>query len=451
MDAKTWARLGGRIRTGARSTLTPARAVVLYIVTGLLWIALADPLAGALVGEAESHQRLHVALSWGFVGLTSLAMLALVRRALGALQFSERTLRATMQSLADPLLMVDLGGNVVDANRAALDMFGVQAKSELSMSLGRLAERFDIRYSDGSRIPPERHVSAAALRGEVENQYEALIRRADGGDRFITVSAAPVREHAGAPVRMAVVALHDIQHLKDLEKLRDDFLSIAAHELKTPVATIKGYAQLLQRSSSLPEDAVRALAVITRQCDRMDRMVRDLLELSRVTGARIHLSTEPLDLQRLAADAVDRMRLLARRHHIKMEGDEGGALVVVDRERIDQVLINLLDNAIKFSPNGGEIVVRVARSAQEVVLSVADSGIGIPIERQGRLFERFYQAHVGELRNPGGMGVGLYLARELLELHGGRIWFRTEPGSGTTFFVALPCVTRVAQGAVAGS
>ncbi len=178
--------------------------------------------------------------------------------------------------------------------------------------------------------------------------------------------------------------------------------------------------------------------MIARQCDRMDRMVRDLLELSRVQGARIRLSTEPVDLSRLAADAVERMQTLARGHRLTVAGAIPGALVLADRERIDQVLVNLLDNAIKFSPRGGDIVVRVEPGGQEVVLSIADRGIGIPPERQGRVFERFYQAHAGELPTPGGMGVGLFLAREILEMHAGRIGFESAKGEGTTFFLALP-------------
>ena len=422
----------GRIRW-----LTPFRATALYIVVGTVWIALSDSVAGALVGDVQAHQRLHVALSWLFVVATAVSTLALVRRSLGAVEYSQRLLRSTIQSMAVPLLLLDRHGNVVDANRAAMEMFGVSRREELIMHVHEVGERFDLRYLDGRRVPFARYASDAALNGEVIRSYEAIIRRADGSDLYIAVSAAPVREFSGAPVQMAVTVLHDIDEHKRLEKMRDDFLSVAAHELKTPVATVKGYARLMQHESFPKQDSARVLEVITRQCDRMERMVRELLELSRVKGGRVHLNFEPHDLTLLAADAVERMQLLARDHRLVLDA-QGEALTVVDRERIDQVITNLLDNAMKFSPEGGEVRVRVRPEQAEVVLSVTDHGVGIPRDKQRRIFERFFQAHVGQLRNPGGMGVGLHLAREILALHGGRIWFESEPGAGTTFFLAVP-------------
>jgi PAS domain S-box-containing protein len=395
---------------------------------------LADDLAGWMAGP--EHARLHIVLSWVFVLFSAAMIYALVRLALAPLQVSERLLRSTVQSIADPLLLLDLRGNVIDANRAAAEMFGVADAAQLRMHIHDLGDRYHLRYADGRPVPHARYSSDAALRGEVLRRYEALIRRADGTDLYITVSAAPVCEERGGPPQMAVTVLHDIHELKRLEKLRDEFLSVAAHELKTPVATVKGYAQLLQRPTFPAERADQALQVIARQCDRMDRMVCELLELSRLRVGRVRLNLQRIDLRRIAEDSVARMQVLARHHQLLLDFD-GEATVEVDRDRLDQVLVNLLDNAVKFSPDGGQIRVRLRAEGDEVVLSVSDRGLGIPFERQSHIFERFYQAHAGELPNPGGMGVGLHLAREILDLHGGRIWFESQPGEGTTFFFAL--------------
>jgi PAS domain S-box-containing protein len=222
-------------------------------------------------------------------------------------------------------------------------------------------------------------------------------------------------------------------------RAKDVFLSTAAHELKTPVAAVKGYAQVLARQPALRDDprAAQMLGVIDRHSDRLTRLVEDLLTLSRLTLGRMELRQEPVDLGELAGEVVERMRGLASGHQLRA-CIAGPAPVLIDRDRIDQVLVNLIANAIKFSPTGGAIEVRVAAEAAGSLVAVADEGVGIPAERQGQIFERFYRAHADTEHDYGGMGIGLHFSRELVVRHGGEMGFTSAAGRGSTFWFRLP-------------
>jgi signal transduction histidine kinase len=177
--------------------------------------------------------------------------------------------------------------------------------------------------------------------------------------------------------------------------------------------------------------------VLGRQSDRLARLVQDLLEVSRLEVDSLALRRQPIDLVALVADVMERMTGMADGHRLALTAAEP-ALVVGDADRIEQVLVNLLSNAIKFSPGGGEIEARVVIVGAEAVVSVRDEGVGIPAERQGQIFERFYRAHADTEHDYGGMGIGLYYSRELIARHGGRMWFESERGRGATFSFSLP-------------
>jgi signal transduction histidine kinase len=238
-------------------------------------------------------------------------------------------------------------------------------------------------------------------------------------------------------VRVQISARAAAEHLSEL---REEFLSAAAHELKTPVAAIKGYAQLLREwdQEELRRNAGRALASIERQSNRIDRLVQQLLEASRLRRQDLKLAPERMDLLAIVRQVSDDMRTAFPRHHFLVTS-EGRCAVFADRARIEQVLTNLLSNAAKFSPPGSEIRVHVGEMGDEVVTSVQDSGIGIPADRQRDIFERYYQAHRGTpYEGVLGLGLGLYLCKQIVNAHGGRIWFESTYGKGSTFRVSLP-------------
>jgi signal transduction histidine kinase/HAMP domain-containing protein len=222
-------------------------------------------------------------------------------------------------------------------------------------------------------------------------------------------------------------------------RVRDEFLSTAAHELKTPIAVIKGYVELLRRriAAGRPLHETQVLEVLERQCNRLTRLIQDFLDVARAEYGQLELRSERCDLAALVRAVVERLQATTSAHCLEL-CVIASAPVVVDRDRIEQVVENLLSNAIKYSPGGGHIWVTVDVQAGDAVVSVRDEGIGIPSDRQAQLFERFYRAHAGTPHDYGGMGIGLHLSREIVARHGGKIWFSSVEGEGSTFTFSLP-------------
>jgi signal transduction histidine kinase len=211
---------------------------------------------------------------------------------------------------------------------------------------------------------------------------------------------------------------------------------VAAHELKTPVAIMKGYAQaLLRTSEEVSPRRRKMLEAVDRGANRIDGIVNDLLDVSRLLAGVLDLSSQRIDLREMVEETVDRMALNAPKHRLQVKAQP--VVVEGDRDRLEQVLANLLDNALRYSPEGGDVVVEVTVKGREAVVSVKDEGVGIPEEKQGRIFERFYRAHTKTPYDYGGMGVGLYISREIVKRHGGRMWFESREGVGSTFAFSL--------------
>ncbi|MDQ5824587.1 MAG: PAS domain S-box protein [Chloroflexota bacterium] len=225
-------------------------------------------------------------------------------------------------------------------------------------------------------------------------------------------------------------------------QLRDDFLSVASHELKTPITAIKGYAQVLNRNpqlAALGNDRVtRSLKSIVSQADRMSLLVNEMLDISRIESGHLQLTLESVDLVTMSEEVAAEMQILSEQHSISVSAPERPIFTTADRERISQVLVNLLENALKYSPGGGDIAVNIAREQDRAVVSVSDRGIGIPVEEIEHLFQRYYRAPNASSRNYGGLGLGLYISQEIVRQHGGSIWAQSRVGEGSTFFFSLP-------------
>lgn len=241
---------------------------------------------------------------------------------------------------------------------------------------------------------------------------------------------------------MAIEHATLVQELRAALKARDEFISIATHELKTPVTSIKGYAQLLRkRLGGASGSEHKALEAISRQSERLASLTNELLDVARLQAGKLELRPERTDLVALCRDATERLPLqLPERddHRLHLLAREAELWGEWDPARVDQVLVNLISNALKYSPQGGEVVVEVRREGDEAVVSVADSGIGIPADEQARIFETFHRARNATQLRVEGAGLGLHIANEIVQRHGGRMWFNSEQGVGSTFFFALP-------------
>ena len=242
------------------------------------------------------------------------------------------------------------------------------------------------------------------------------------------------------------LVLEDVSELRRLQQIRTEFIDNLSHELRTPLTTVSLLAETLTREAEAAGDAVPP-----RMRDRIDKievetghlvqMVNELLDLSRIESGGALGALEILDLGQIATDSAERLRLFADRQGVALRVDVVEPLPAVrgDAARLGQVIVNLLHNAVKFSPDGGDVVVTVRGSAGEVVVSIADHGVGIPAAAQPRIFERFYKVDRARVRGEaGGTGLGLAIARHIVEQHGGRIWVESVEGAGSTFSFALP-------------
>jgi signal transduction histidine kinase len=414
----------------------PTRIVLVYAVVGALWIAFSDTVLGILVPDPSLRDHLQTVKGWVYVLATSILLYLLIRRGQRKLVTFGNEIRAAVESMVDGVVVVDATG-IVEANKAAVELFGVARKEDLLGPLEKYCAQFQPRATDGTPVPPSELASAVALRGKKAIR-ETMIRRADGRDIVISVSSGPI--DTPDATSLTITVFRDVSSAYRLEAMRDEFLATAAHELKTPLAVVKAYAQLVQRRT--PGEAP-ALAVVQRQVDRMTRLVQHLLDASRL---RLDPGSGPLerfDLTRVVEEAVERARVGGSGHALTLT-TPGPVVVMGDRDRIARVLHSLLDNAVRFSPRGGAVEARVERADLEARVSVQDHGLGIPFDRQARIFERYYRAHAGTPEDYGGLGLSLDLSREIVTRHGGRIWFESAPGEGSTFHFTLPAVREAA-------
>jgi signal transduction histidine kinase/PAS domain-containing protein len=275
----------------------------------------------------------------------------------------------------------------------------------------------------------------------------ALLIAANHPERAMNDETLPLAEalaeRAALAVENAKLYTEQVEARKkveDLSRLKDEFLSIASHELRTPVTSIKGYTQLaktLIRENDLATSE-EYLDIALDQIDRMSRLILELLDVSRIETGRLEIRREPIDWPAFVRDVVHRHHTAVsdRRFHIDITAQP--RIVYGDRDRLEQVLGNLLENAVKYSPDGSDVFVSVQDKVESVVTSVCDRGIGIPTDELNQVFERFHRGRHVSSSNYGGLGLGLYITKQIIERHSGTIWVESVEGSGTTFYFSLP-------------
>lgn len=275
--------------------------------------------------------------------------------------------------------------------------------------------------------------------GEAAVSREIVIRARDGQRIDVAVTAAVAKSPEGVPVS-GILNVRDVSRRRENEMLSSTIVSVVSHELQTPIAIIKGYASTLSRPDAIwsGETQRERLRAIEEEADRLSHMVGNLLYASRIQAGGLMMSAAPLDLGEVLASCVRRVLARGVRHQIMLELPESVPTVMADVTRIEEVVMNLIDNAVKYSPAGTSIIVGARVTPHEVIVSVADQGPGIPIREQERVFDRFHRLEGDLTRQTTGAGLGLYICQAIVRAHGGTIGVESELGNGATFAFSLP-------------
>lgn len=342
-------------------------------------------------------------------------------------------LLAVLTSMVEGVLVLDYRGRVLQANPALERMFGVtsaEARGRPSADLFRHQQLNDL--------------VVAILRSRT-NRDDEIVLPLTGRCLHVEASVAGGEQENEACV---VLVFHDITELRRLEHIRTDFVANVSHELRTPLTSIKGYAEaLLDGAKDDPTSSAKYLNIILKQSDRLNLILEDLLELSKIESDRILFREEPIALDPIIERTISMMKPIADKkgHRLVVSVDSALPPIAGDESRLVQVLTNLLDNAVKYTPTGGTITVEAKPVAGmgesthgSVELSVADTGIGIPEPDRPRVFERFYRVDKARSRELGGTGLGLAIVKHIVEGHGGQVWVEANYPQGSRFVVRIP-------------
>lgn len=338
-------------------------------------------------------------------------------------------LEATLGSLQEAVLIVDGGNRILLANQALQSIFP-EAQNIFNQRVELVLQSRDfldyVETVRESRAVPQHPIEFGQGNDSVWTQ--------------VTGTLIPALE--GQKDEWALFVLHDITRQRRLESLRKEFVANVSHELRTPLSVIKGYVEtLVDEHQKMPiDDRDRFLRTIERHTERLNSLLEDLLALSRLESVNPGLSRELVSLPDFLAGLIEdyRGRPSCQEHRLNISVEEGVAEILFDPLKITQVIENLLENALKYTPAGSHINILAKLRDREVEISVRDSGPGIPADDLPHIFERFYRVDKGRSREKGGTGLGLSIVKHIIQLHGGRVWAQSEPGKGTSVFFTLP-------------
>ncbi|MBJ7623494.1 cell wall metabolism sensor histidine kinase WalK [Weissella confusa] len=346
-------------------------------------------------------------------------------------EFERRRLDSVLEHMTDGVIATDRRGSINIINTAALQMTGMEdsnvALGQSILEVLQIADRYNLREL-------------------LDNQDELLLDFSNEERQLIIRAYFSLIQRASGFISGLVIVLHDVTEQQRIEEERRQFVSNVSHELRTPLTSVKSYVDALQEGAiEDPEVAKSFLAVAQDETTRMIHMINDLLELSRMDSGTMKLETEYVNVGELFNYILNRFDMIIanddkpeKYYTIKREITNSQIWVELDTSKFTQVVDNIMNNAIKYSPDGGVITARMIDRKTEVVLSITDQGLGIPKKDLGHIFDRFFRVDKARSRAQGGTGLGLAISKEIIELFGGKIWVDSSEGKGSTFSISLP-------------
>jgi PAS domain S-box-containing protein len=354
--------------------------------------------------------------------------------ALNALKTSEETFRSSMEGASIGMALVKPDGRFLKVNGALCELLGYDEAQLLANDFQVITHPEDL----------ERDLALVGqmLAGTIERyRLEKRYYHKSGRIIWALLNVSLVRDHAGQP-NYFVAQIQDISEQREVERIKDEFISVVSHELRTPLTSIRGSLGLIvgTMAASLPGDAVKLLEIAHSNCERLIVLINDILDIDKIASGNMRFDLRCRPLAPLMLKSIQTLEAYGQRFNTRLEllrpaPDVG---ITVDEDRFAQVLANLLSNAIKFSPANGVVTINSQVTGTHVRVNIIDRGPGIPANFQERIFERFSQADSSTTRRAGGTGLGLHISRQIVERMQGTIGFDTQEGRGTTFWVEFP-------------
>lgn len=339
---------------------------------------------------------------------------------------------AIVETVREPLIILDGNLRIKTANKAFFDAFKVAKKETYNKLIFELGNgQWD--------IPELKKLLKKILpRNSYFENFEVTHKFDDIGTKTMILNARRIILE-GHKTELVLLAIEDITHKKMIDKHKDDFIGIATHELKTPLTSIKSFVQILQKHHKKNTDTKTnfMLDKVSKQIDRMEHMMKSFLSVYSMQTGKLKLNKAYFSIDELLKDVTETLQFSTDSHKI-IRKEKLSTKIYADKERIEQVLINLITNAIKYSPNAHEIIITAKKAKGYITISVQDFGLGIPKDQQTLIFERFFRSKGKEEKNIEGLGLGLYIAYEIVKEHNGIMWVDSKLNKGSTFHFTLP-------------
>lgn len=343
---------------------------------------------------------------------------------------NENHLQSVLSNMINGIIMMDSNGLILIMNERSEEILGVSARKLVGKHYSDIKQQYEL-----SQLIIEGFDTKVFIHEEVTFYYP--------DERLLELNLVPIHQGNDAEFGGMLLVLQDVSAIRRLERMRSEFVANVSHELKTPIAAVKGFAETLLGGVVKDEETTRSfLQIIYDESERLNRLIGDILELSKIESRRAPLMLSPVDIHSFMNNTIAILEVSAMRKHIRIHMDSPEELYMeADEDRLRQILVNLLSNAINYTPEGGSISITISENELEnIVISITDTGIGIPEKDLPRIFERFYRVDKARSRSSGGTGLGLSIVKHLVELHKGTISVTSTVGNGTTFTIELPSI-----------
>ena len=340
----------------------------------------------------------------------------------------KKQIEAALESLMSGLITVAQNGHIIQMNNSARQMFSLDGKDIHGKPYGEILQSDEVKDLIGK-----------CLRDKEENFAELTLEVPE--ERIFQTQIAMMRDESQEIIG-AVVIFNDITEIRGVDRMKTAFVSTVSHELRTPLTSIKGFISTLLDDTEgyYDKETQREFyTIINQECDRLTRLISDLLNVSRIEAGRaLDLNLTAVDINEMVTRVLNVQSSYANKHNLLTDVAPNLPTILADEDKVDQILTNLVNNAIKYSPKGGDITVKMVLEGEFIHGSVTDQGMGIPKDHLPKVFERFHRVDNRDTRKVGGTGIGLFLVQALIESHGGNIWVESEVGVGSTFHFTLP-------------